>query len=257
MNASLRYSPPNYRESPTPEAAGDGGRAPRIERAVQDAPRPYHFVILADHGQSQGAPFRQRNGQTLEDLVGELTGASSLESQKQGTEGPSFLQASVAEVAKGRGPQAGIARFFGGLKQYRRVPGQPPEVVVMASGCLGLISFPRELGRLTLERIHVGSRPRSPACRHECSHHRARAVPYAGAVTEAANWSKSSKRRMSPASAIRVVRLEPGRTYPVSMGGRRGAPPEDCDGPWAFQELRQRYSLDHRRASGAPSRGGQ
>jgi len=31
--------------------------------------------------------------------------------------------------------------------------GQMPELSVMASGCLGLISFPREPGRLTLERI--------------------------------------------------------------------------------------------------------
>jgi hypothetical protein len=31
--------------------------------------------------------------------------------------------------------------------------GQVPELSVMASGCLGLISFPREPGRLTLERI--------------------------------------------------------------------------------------------------------
>jgi hypothetical protein len=30
----------------------------------------------------------------------------------------------------------------------------PPELIVMASGCLGLISFPREPGRLTLERIY-------------------------------------------------------------------------------------------------------
>jgi len=127
----------------------------RIERAVQDAPRPYHLVVLADHGQSQGATFRQRYGQTLEELVAELTGASSIESQEQGTEGPSFLQASVAEVAKGRGPQAGIARFFGGLRHYRREIGQSPEVVVMASGCLGLISFPRQPGRLTLERIEA------------------------------------------------------------------------------------------------------
>jgi uncharacterized membrane protein YvlD (DUF360 family) len=127
----------------------------RIERAVQDAPRPYHLVVLADHGQSQGATFRQRYDQTLEQLVGELTGASSIESQEQGTEGPSFLQASIAEVAKGRGPQAGIARFFGGLRHYRREIGQPPEVVVMASGCLGLVSFPRQPGRLTLERIQA------------------------------------------------------------------------------------------------------
>jgi hypothetical protein len=31
--------------------------------------------------------------------------------------------------------------------------GELPEVVVMASGCLGLVSFPREPGRMTLETI--------------------------------------------------------------------------------------------------------
>jgi hypothetical protein len=32
------------------------------------------------------------------------------------------------------------------------------------------------------------------------------------------------------------------RRYPVCIGGCRAAPPEDCGGPWAFLELRQRYS---------------
>jgi uncharacterized membrane protein YvlD (DUF360 family) len=125
----------------------------RIQRAVRDAPRPYHFVVLSDHGQTQGAPFRQRYGQTLEDLVRELTGAASLESQKQGTEGPGFLQASIAEVAKGHGPQAWLARHL--ARQDAPRTGRPPEVVVMASGCLGLISFPRAPGRLTLEHIEA------------------------------------------------------------------------------------------------------
>ena len=40
-----------------------------------------------------------------------------------------------------------------------------------------------------------------------------------------------------------LLPLEPGRTYPVCVGGRRGVPPEDCGGPWAFLELRQRYSM--------------
>jgi hypothetical protein len=30
----------------------------------------------------------------------------------------------------------------------------PPELIVVASGCLGLISFPREPGRVAIERIH-------------------------------------------------------------------------------------------------------
>src|SRR5207253_7093412 len=41
----------------------------------------------------------------------------------------------------------------------------------------------------------------------------------------------------------RMLPLEPGRTYPVCVGGRRAVPPEDCGGPWAFLELRQRYSV--------------
>ena len=32
--------------------------------------------------------------------------------------------------------------------------------------------------------------------------------------------------------------LEPQRLYPVCIGGRRGVPPEDCGGVWAFQQGR-------------------
>ena len=40
-----------------------------------------------------------------------------------------------------------------------------------------------------------------------------------------------------------ILPLEPRRYYPVCIGGRRAAPPEDCGGPWAFLELRQHYSV--------------
>ena len=41
----------------------------RIERARRYAPRPYEIVVLSDHGQTQGATFKQRNGYGLEELV--------------------------------------------------------------------------------------------------------------------------------------------------------------------------------------------
>ena len=41
----------------------------RIERARRYAPRPYEIVVLSDHGQTQGATFKQRNGYGLDELV--------------------------------------------------------------------------------------------------------------------------------------------------------------------------------------------
>ena len=40
-----------------------------IERARRYAPRPYEIVVLSDHGQTQGATFKQRNGYGLDELV--------------------------------------------------------------------------------------------------------------------------------------------------------------------------------------------
>ena len=36
---------------------------------LPDAPRPYRLVVLSDHGQSQGETFRDRYGETLEEVV--------------------------------------------------------------------------------------------------------------------------------------------------------------------------------------------
>ena len=41
----------------------------RIERARRYASRPYEIVVLSDHGQTQGATFKQRNGYGLDELV--------------------------------------------------------------------------------------------------------------------------------------------------------------------------------------------
>ncbi len=41
----------------------------RIESACRYAPRPYKLVVLSDHGQTQGATFRQRNGYDLRAFV--------------------------------------------------------------------------------------------------------------------------------------------------------------------------------------------
>ncbi|RAK32001.1 type I phosphodiesterase/nucleotide pyrophosphatase [Actinoplanes lutulentus] len=46
-----------------------------LERLAPEAARHYHLVVLSDHGQSQGATFRQRYGETLDEVVDRLAGA--------------------------------------------------------------------------------------------------------------------------------------------------------------------------------------
>ncbi|MFC4063696.1 alkaline phosphatase family protein [Actinoplanes subglobosus] len=43
-----------------------------LERLAPEAARRYHLVVLSDHGQSQGPTFRQRHGETLEEVVRRL-----------------------------------------------------------------------------------------------------------------------------------------------------------------------------------------
>jgi uncharacterized membrane protein YvlD (DUF360 family) len=142
----------------------------RIEVAAKDAPRPYHLVVLSDHGQTQGATFEDRYDTTLEQLVKEACAAKSVESGAQGDEAVGYLSASLTEASQGDNTLARTVRRATGQRtvdgavvigkeereKIRREEegGAPPELVVLASGCLGLISFPQEPDRVTLERIH-------------------------------------------------------------------------------------------------------
>jgi uncharacterized membrane protein YvlD (DUF360 family) len=143
----------------------------RIERAVHDAPRAYEIVVLSDHGQTQGATFKQRYGQTLEQLVTGLTRAAHVEGAAQGEEGWGYVNAAATEIVAGTGAVAAGVRVATRRSQEEDgtvslgkeetaegtvPPAQekgPAEIVVMASGCLGLVYLGREPGRVSLERI--------------------------------------------------------------------------------------------------------
>jgi hypothetical protein len=139
----------------------------RVQMAIPDAARPYQLVVLSDHGQSQGATFAQRWGVTLEDLVRSASDVDSLEAHAGGEdEALAYLGAGLTEVA---GDDTAAGRAVLSATRERRAGGavtlapaaraevqggdELPEIVVMASGCLGLVSFPREPGRVTLERL--------------------------------------------------------------------------------------------------------
>ena len=143
----------------------------RTEAAARDAKRRYALVVISDHGQTQGPTFRQRWGQTLDDLVRKACAGGSVAGSVQGDESWGYLAGSLTEAAAGAGLAARILRTATrskttngivelGPNATRRTrgrvpkpPTEPSDIVVMGSGCLGLIYFPRRPGRLTLEGI--------------------------------------------------------------------------------------------------------
>ena len=126
----------------------------RIAAAVEHAPRPYELIVLSDHGQSQGATFRQRYGEGLEDIVGRFAGEGEVRAEDaHSDEGLASFNASVSEVATRDTPVGHAVRTAAGKRLDEAPDPSVPEVSVMASGNLGIISFPREPGRVTLEQI--------------------------------------------------------------------------------------------------------
>ncbi len=114
----------------------------RIAGARQYAPRPYELVVLSDHGQTQGATFKQRNGYGLEELV-----------ERSLTTG-----APVRQVGGGDENEAAVSRAFEDATGRRRRRGprtaiDDRRVVVLGSGNLGLVYLMEEARRLTLEEI--------------------------------------------------------------------------------------------------------
>ena len=126
----------------------------RIDRARRYAARPYEIVVLSDHGQTQGATFKQRNGYGLDELV-----------QR------SVERAEVADVGSGDENQATVGRAVDEASGHKRkkpskkdVSGQ--DLVVLGSGNLGLIYLlGDERRRLTLEEIDAQHPRLVPALR--------------------------------------------------------------------------------------------
>jgi uncharacterized membrane protein YvlD (DUF360 family) len=136
----------------------------RIVRATEDAPRPYHVVVLSDHGQSQGATFFQRYGTTLEEVVSHAAQAPVL-AGSMGDEGVMHLNVTMSAAAGTGGVRGAIAKPFtkdttadddtlpAVEEDFEAAEGGLPEVATLASGNLGLVSFPRIPHRVLLEEI--------------------------------------------------------------------------------------------------------
>ena len=130
----------------------------RVEAAAADAPRPYRLVVLSDHGQSQGATFLQRYGVTLEQVVSEACETTDVHADADREDDSlSYINGALTEVARDDTMTARAVRSArdGDEEDEGEAPEELPELSVMASGCLGLISFPREPGRVSRERLEA------------------------------------------------------------------------------------------------------
>jgi uncharacterized membrane protein YvlD (DUF360 family) len=114
-----------------------------LEAVARAAPRPYRFVVVSDHGQSQGATFAQRYGTSVEELVRELSSA-----------------AGTPVVAGGDDEHTGRVRALRDELVHPAAepppggPDAPPAgIVVAASGNLALVYLARHPGRATMEEI--------------------------------------------------------------------------------------------------------
>jgi uncharacterized membrane protein YvlD (DUF360 family) len=124
----------------------------RIERASRYAPRPYELIVLSDHGQTQGATFKQRNGYGLDELVER-----------------SLSKGDVAGIAGGDEQNSMVGHAFSEAtgKQQKRPKNDVSDrdVVVLGSGNLGLVYLMEEPRRLTLEEIDARHPQLIPALR--------------------------------------------------------------------------------------------
>jgi hypothetical protein len=115
----------------------------RIDRARRYTPRPYAIVVLSDHGQTQGATFKQRNGYGLDDLVQQALETGKVKEFAGGDEQDAMVGNAIGEATGGGGKPE--------KRSKSDVSGE--EVVVLGSGNLGLVYLMEERRRLTLEEI--------------------------------------------------------------------------------------------------------
>ena len=74
----------------------------RIARAALHSPRPYEIVVLSDHGQTQGATFKQRNGYAFDELVRRSVESRSVQTLLGGDENDTTVGLALEE-ARDRG----------------------------------------------------------------------------------------------------------------------------------------------------------
>ncbi|GAB6055597.1 phage holin family protein [Methanobacterium movens] len=157
----------------------------RLQNSLKYTKRPYYLVVQSDHGQTNGATFKQRYGITLEDLVRELlpeefsiyselssnedhfgqaftrpidSSKSYLKDKKDYTVKKSrdLVDNTLDNIKKspvGKGKVLEYIQDYEISRKPLKSTAEESEVIVLASGNLGLIYLTQWTERLSYEEI--------------------------------------------------------------------------------------------------------
>jgi len=117
----------------------------RIEAAKAYAQRPYYLCVLSDHGQTNGATFKQRYGHTLADLVQKLLPEGHRTYFELDSNQDHFGQMVTVPLRNVRNRVT---------RKSKKKEDKKIDAIVLASGNVGLIYFTQWADRISLEDIN-------------------------------------------------------------------------------------------------------
>lgn len=133
----------------------------RVEMAAALAHRDFKLVVHSDHGQTNGATFKQRYGQSLEDLVRALLPGAHIFADMSPSTGDHFQDAFTAPVDRFNGFFKDKTQSVNNYIQKYTISKKPDKTVekdfnvtVLASGNLGLVYLTDHVSRLSYEQIN-------------------------------------------------------------------------------------------------------
>ena len=140
----------------------------RIEQAAEITKRNYQFVLLSDHGQSQGSTFRQKYGFTLEEMIRSfLSKDLAVSSSGESVEIKGYVNSLLQEALIPHERLSQTARkLYDQIKSEKRDytffenpdstnDSGVSDVVICASGNMALIYFTHTTKRLYFEEISI------------------------------------------------------------------------------------------------------